>query len=118
MTYGSHQHGEVLYTAGQDSADQQPKEARREPELRRQSRPHQRPCSGDGCKVMPEEHPSWRGDIVVPIGVGVSGSDAAIVERQSLRGNKRAVVTVGKGVHAQRTQQNREGIHASLQIKQ
>jgi hypothetical protein len=54
----------------------------------------------------------------MPVRESVRRSDAPIVERQGLRGNECAVVTVGKGVHAQRTQQNREGIHASLQIKQ
>jgi hypothetical protein len=96
MTHRSHQHGEILHAPGQDGADQQPKEARRKPELRRQSRPHQRSGAGDGREVMSEEHPSWRSDIVMPVGVRCAGSRAAIVERQSLRGNERAVVTVGK----------------------
>jgi hypothetical protein len=50
------------------------------------------------------------------VGVKVPRCSAAIVERQSLCGNKCAVVAVGKRVHAQRAQQYREGIHDSLQI--
>jgi len=118
VTHRSHQHGEVLYTPGQDRADQQPKKTRRKSELRCQSRPHQRPSSRDGREVMSKEHPSRRSDIVMPVCVSVRGSYAAIVERQSFRGNERTVVTVGKGVHAQCTQQYREGVHDALRNKQ
>ena len=104
MTHRRHQHGEVLHTAGQNRTHQQPKKARCKPELRGQGRPHQRTGSRDGCEVMSEEHPSWRRNIVMPVCVSVRRSGATIIERQSLRGNERAVVTVGKGVHAQRSQ--------------
>ncbi len=100
MTYRSHQHSEVLHTPGEDAADQYPEKTRRKPELRRQGRPDQRPGSGDGREVMSEEHPARRSDIVVPVRVSVPRSGAAIVERQSLRGNERTVVTISKGVHA------------------
>ena len=54
----------LLYTSGQNRTHQQPKKARRKPELRRQCRPHQRTCSRDRREVMSEEHPSWRRNIV------------------------------------------------------
>ena len=117
VTYRSHQHGEVLYASREHRANQQPKEARRKSELRRQSWPHQRTCSGDGGEVMSEEHPAWRSDVIMAIGVSVAGGCAAVVERQGLCGNERAVVPIRKRVHAQRTHQYGESIHNSLQTR-
>ena len=77
MTHRSHKHGKILHAASQNGADQQPKEARRKPELCRQSGPHQRSCSRDGGEVMSEEHPSRRSDVVMPVRVSVRGSRAA-----------------------------------------
>ena len=115
MTHRSYQHGEVLHTTRKHAANQNPKKARRESKLRRQSRADQRSRSGDGCEVMAEEHPLRRSDVVMSVGIKVRGSGAPIIQRQSLRRNERTVITVGNRIHTQRTQQNRESIHASLQ---
>jgi len=70
----------------------------------------ERAGAGDGGEVMSEEDPAGRGYIVMTVSVGVAGSDTAIIERQRLGGNERAVITIADGVYAKRSQQNRERV--------
>ena len=108
---GGDQHREVLHASGQHGADQQPEKSRRESELRGQRRADQRAGSGDGGEVVSEQHPARRRHVVVTVLKRVSGSGAAIVERQRLGGDERAVVTIREGVNAECTQNDGEGVH-------
>src|SRR5260370_37744368 len=113
MAHGSHQHGEVLHTPGQDGANQNPKKTRRKSELRRQSRPHQRSGSRNGSEVMSEKNPSRRRHIIVAVWVSVGWSSAAIIKRKRFRSKKRTLIAVHHGVYPQRTQHISEMIHAT-----
>jgi hypothetical protein len=114
MAHRSDEHGEVLHTAGQHRADQNPEKARGKTKLRGQRRPDQRPGARDGGEVMSKQYPARRRNVVMSIREKMTWSGAAIVQRQRLCGNKCTVITIGKGVHAQRPQQQRKSIHASL----
>ena len=105
---GGHQNREVLHAAGQHRADQQPEKAGSESELRGQRRAHQRTGAGDGREVVPEQHPLGRSHIVMAVFEGMRRSGAAVVQRQRLGRDKRAVVAITDSVDAERAEQNRK----------
>src|SRR5438270_14033113 len=98
MANGSYQHSEVLHATGQHSADQEPQESGCESELRGKSGPHKWSGAGDGGEVMPEQHPLWRSNVVVTVGVKVPGSRAPVIQGKGLSGDERAVIPVGQSV--------------------
>ena len=53
---------EVVHRAGEADAGEDPDEAGRVAELRREHRPDQRPGAGDGREVVAEEHPAAASD--------------------------------------------------------
>ena len=103
MAHRSDQHGEILHAARENGADQYPKEAGSESKLRRQRGSNQRPRSGNRGEMMAEQNPSRGNDIVVAVGIKMSGRSAAIVESHRLGGDERTVITIGQRVDTERT---------------
>ena len=70
----------ILHRAGQTDAADQPDQAGRVAELRREHRADQRPGAGDGREMMAEQHPPAGGEVVGAVALGVRGRDPRVVE--------------------------------------
>jgi hypothetical protein len=101
----------ISASAGEHDAGDEPDEARRVAELRRQDRPDQRPGAGDGREVMAEEHPARRGVVVVAVVLRVRRRRAGVVEHEKTRGDEGAVVAIGDRQDAEDGHQDVERVH-------
>ena len=101
----------VVHRAGEADARDEPDEARRVAELRRQHRPDQRPGAGDGGEVMAEQHPPGRGVVVVAVVLRVRRRHARVVEHHDAGGDERAVVAVRDRENAQDRNDQIKGLH-------
>ena len=117
MARGRHQHRKVLHGSGNHRAQYQPHQPRRESELRGQRGAYQWSGAGNGCKMVPEEHPLRRRRIVLSIPAGVRGGDPRIVEHQNPGGQKCAVVAIGQRIYAQNNNENGKCVHYVFQEK-
>ena len=105
------QHHRVVDRAGEATSGDEPDEARRVAELRRQHRADQRAGAGDGREVMAEHHPLAGGVVVRAVVLGVRRGLARVVQHPHFRGEERAVVPVGDGQDAERRKQYVQGMH-------
>src|SRR5882762_3280526 len=111
VPHRSHQHDKILHATRQHRSDQYPQKSGRKSKLRRQRRPHQRSCSRNRREMMPEQNPLRRRHVVMSIFVRMRRRLAPVVQRQRLRGNKRAVIPISNRIHTKRRQQDWESIH-------
>ena len=92
----------VVHRAGETDAGDEPDEAGRVAELRRQHRADQRSGAGDGREVMAEHHPPAGGVVVGAVVLGVRGSRARIVQHPDAGRDEGAVVAVRDRQDAER----------------
>ena len=111
MPDGRNEDGEVLHTAREHGADEEPQESGSEAELRSERGTDQRSGAGDGGEVVSEENPLWRRNVVVAVFERVRGCSAAVVKRERLGGDERAVITVSEGVNTKGAEYDRKGVH-------
>ena len=105
------QHDRVVHRAGETDARDQPDQARRVAELRRQHRADQRARAGDRREVVAEHHPP-RGRVVVgAVVLGVRWSLARVIQHVDLGCQERAVVAIRDGQDAQRGQEHIQSMH-------
>ena len=100
------QHHRVVDRAGQAHAGDQPDEAGRPAELRRQHRPDQRPGAGDRGEVVAEEHPLGGRVEVRAVVLRMRRRLARVVQHPDARRDERAVVAIGDRQDAESRQQD------------
>ena len=94
------QRDEVLHAAAEHGADQDPQRAGQIAELRRERRADQRARARDGGEVMTEHDPAIRRHEVAAVAESFGRRGARRVEREHLRGEKRAVEAIAERVDA------------------
>src|SRR4029077_7168838 len=92
----------ALAVAAEDRAGQDPESSRKVAELRRQHRTHQRSRSGDGGKVMAEDHPLISADKVAAVLQALSRRGAHGIQRQHLGGDELGIKPIAQRVSTQR----------------
>ena len=94
------QHDAVVDRAGEATSGDEPDEAGRVAELRRQHRADQRAGAGDGREVMAEHDPLAGRVVVRAVVLGMSRSLARVVQHPDFGGEERAVIPVRDGEDA------------------
>ena len=92
--HGAEQGDEIVDRAAQHTSDDDPERPRQVAELRGQDGTHQRTRSGDGRKVMPEDHPLVRGNKVATVFEALGGRGALVVEQHDLGGDELAIEAI------------------------
>src|SRR6185436_5562368 len=91
---------EVLNTAAEHGADQDPERPGQIAELRGERRTDQRSRSRDGREVMSENDPAVRRHEVAAVAEPLRGSRASRLERENFRREECAIETIADGVDA------------------
>ena len=91
--HGTEENYKVLYGAGKDAPEQNPKHARQVAELSGEGRTDQRARSGDSGKMVAEENPFICWLKIVAIAQAFGRSRAAVVERHDFGGDELGVET-------------------------
>ena len=99
-----------MHAAGEHTADQNPQQTGQITELRSKHRTEQRTGSGNGGKVMTEQHELIGLDIVLTVSVLHSGGHAVGIHVEHLGCNKQAVETISDCKNAERCKDDRYGI--------
>ena len=107
----------VMHGPRKTGPGDQPDEAGRKAELRRQDRPHERTGAGDGREMVPEEHPTAGRIVVVAVELGMGWGDSRIVERHDPRGDERAVIAVRDRHDAEDRHEDVKGMHNADSIR-
>jgi hypothetical protein len=98
--HGAKENGEILHSAGEDCAEENPKSAWEVTELRGECWADERAGSGDGGEMMTEQNPFVGGFKIVAIAQAFGGSGAAVIEQHDFGGNEFCVEAEADGVNA------------------
>ena len=100
------QHHEILHRTGENHPSEQPDHPRQVAHLRRQYRPHQRTCSGNGRKMVTEQHFLVRRHIVQPVVMAHRWRHTRRVNRQHIFGDIQPIKTVSDQIDTDRRHHN------------
>ena len=81
-------------TAAERRADQDPESAGKKTKLRRQDGTNQRPRTGDGCKVVPENHPAVCWHIILVVVLQQRRCGTLLIEHEHFCGQPFTVKTI------------------------
>src|SRR5206468_8696947 len=84
----------VVDAAAERGADQNPEGARKKTELRGKYGTNQRPWTGNGCKMVPENHPAVCWHIILVVVLQHSRCGTLLVEHEHFCGQPFAVKTI------------------------